>query len=264
MKITHYLYNSFLIETDNKKIAIDPGGLMFYYFRFTSLIPRTEWADITHVLVTHGDPDHFWHADRILEASGAPLICNGNMFREVGGQQLMLGPRSKGLAFTTAVENSHTLAVDKTLELDGMSVTGLKATHGPLSFKIGPFTKTISPGPKDRIGWGAIGFKIQIEDKTLVNLGDTLLHLDEWRGIKKPDVLMIPIGGRKIPNTMNEEEALEVVKMMKPKWVIPCHYNCPALFSKNYNPADTNWFKAEVEKTGSLCELLGKGQSLKI
>ena len=26
MKITHYLYNTFLIESGDKKIAIDPGG----------------------------------------------------------------------------------------------------------------------------------------------------------------------------------------------------------------------------------------------
>ncbi len=264
MKITHYLYNSFLIETGNKKIAIDPGGLMFYYFRFTSLIPKTEWQDITHILVTHGDPDHFWHADRMLEASGAPIICNKSMFREVDGQQRMLGPRSKGLAFTTKVENSHRIKVGETIELDNMSVTGLMATHGPLSLNLGPFTKMIRPGPEERIGWGALGFKIELEGKTLVNLGDTLLHLDEWKSLDQPDVLMIPIGGKKIPNTMNEEEALEVVKMTKPKLVIPCHYNCPALFSQSYNPADDIWFKTEVEKLGSRCVLLKKGQSLKI
>lgn len=152
MKITHYLYNAFVIETEDKKLAIDPGGLMFYFFRFSSLIPRTEWADITHVFVTHGDPDHFWHADRMLEASGAPLICNENMFHVVDGQPFMLGPRSKGLTFTTPVKRSHTLKVDETIEVDEMSVTGLKATHGPLSFKVGLFTKTLTPGPEERIG----------------------------------------------------------------------------------------------------------------
>ena len=47
MKITHYLYNAFLIEWADKKIAIDPGALMFYYFKFTTLIPKSEWNDIT-------------------------------------------------------------------------------------------------------------------------------------------------------------------------------------------------------------------------
>ncbi len=59
MKITHSLYNTFLIEEDDKKIAIDPGGLFLYYFRVSSLIPKTEWKGITHLLITHGDPNHY-------------------------------------------------------------------------------------------------------------------------------------------------------------------------------------------------------------
>jgi len=42
---------------------------------------------------------------------------------------------------------------------------------------------------------------------------------------------MIPIGGT-IHNTKDVEEALQVVKLMQPKVVIPCHYNCPLFFSK--------------------------------
>ena len=75
---------------------------------------------------------------------------------------------------------------------------------------------------------------------------------------------MIPIGGRTIPNTMNEKEALEAVRIMKPKVVIPCHYNCPALFSKNYNPADDTMFKREVEKMGIECSIMKYGDSISI
>lgn len=264
MKITHYLYNTFLIESGDKKIAIDPGGLMFYFFRFTTLIPKTEWKDITHIFVTHGDPDHYWHADRVAKVSGAPIICNKTMIREIDGKELMLGPRDKGLAFTKVIEKYHLLTVGETIEIDGMSVTGLMATHGSLTLNIGPFSKTLTPGPEERIGWGAIGFKIHVDGKVLVNLGDTLLHAKEWKSIREPDVLMIPIGGKTNPNTMDEIEALQAIEIMKPKLVIPCHYNCPALFSKSYNPADETYFKSEVEKTGSRCVLLKKGQTIQV
>jgi len=30
-----------------------------------------------------------------------------------------------------------------------------------------------------------------------------------------------------------EEEALQAVRIMRSKLVIPCHYNCPAFFKKN-------------------------------
>ena len=262
MKITHYLYNAFIIQARNKKIVIDPGGLMFYFFRFTTLIPKYEWETITHIFVTHGDPDHYWHADRLAEASNAPIICNKTMIKNVDGKDLILGPRDKGLVFTTEVKKFHTLSVDETIMVDEMSITGLKATHGPLTFKLGPISKTMTPGPEERIGWGAIGFKIQFDEKTIVNLGDTLLHADEWKSISSPDVLMIPIGGGAVHNTMDEREALQAIQIMKPKLVIPCHYNCPAFFSKKYNRADEHEFKKEVEKLGIKCVILHNRDSI--
>jgi glyoxylase-like metal-dependent hydrolase (beta-lactamase superfamily II) len=100
MKITHYLYNAFTIESGDKKLAIDPGALFFYFFRFSPLIPRAEWPGITHIFITHGDPDHYWHADRLASESNAPLVCNSTMLRDIDGVPRLLGPRDKGLAFT--------------------------------------------------------------------------------------------------------------------------------------------------------------------
>jgi len=264
MKITHYLYNTFIIESDNKKIAIDPGALFFYFFRLTTLIPKSEWKDITHIFVTHGDIDHYWHADRVAEVSNAPVICNETMVRNIAGKSLMLGPRDKGVAFTTPFKKLHTILVDETIQLDGMSITGIKTTHGNLKIKLGPFSKTLKPGPEERVGWGAIGFNIKLDGKSIVNLGDTLLHTNEWKTINNPDVLMIPIGGKAIHNTMDEIEALQAVRIMQPKLVIPCHYNCPAFFSKKYNPANDMRFKEEVEKIEAKCVILHKGESIDI
>lgn len=264
MKITHYLYNSFVIESGDKKLAIDPGALFFYWFRFTPLIPVSQWDSITHILVTHGDPDHYWHTDRVARASGAPVICNETMLREINGKTFMLGPRDKGLAFTTLLENVVTLSVGETIEIDGMSITGIKTTHCELVLKLGPFSKTVKPGPEERIEWGAIGFDIKLDGKRIVNLGDTLLHEKEWQAITEPDVLMIPIGGKAIHNTMDVPEALRAVEIMRPKLVIPCHYNCPAFLTKTYNPADAGQFKEQVEKQGAKSAVLLKGDSVEI
>lgn len=264
MKITHYLYNAFLVEDGDKKIAIDPGALFLYFFRMTTLIPKSEWEGITHIFVTHGDPDHYWHADRVAKASGAAVVCNQTMVRSIDGRTLMLGPRSKGLAFTLPMEKLHTISVDETTNVDGITATGLKTTHGDLTLKVGPLSKTVRPGPAERVGWGAIGFSIQLNGRSIINLGDTLLHAAEWAAINSPDVLMIPIGGRAIHNTMDEDEALEAVSIMSPKIVIPCHYNCPAFFTRNYNPADDTYFKTEVEKLGARCIVLGKGESVDV
>jgi len=262
MKIRFFGYNTFLIESGNKKLAIDPGALFFYWLRLTTLIPNSEWGNITHIFITHGDPDHYWHADKVAKASNASVICNKTMARDVDGKTLMLGPRDKGLAFTTEFNNLHTLSVDETIEIDSMSITGIKTTHGELVLKLGPFSKTLKPGANERVGWGAIGFKINLDGKIIINLGDTLLQEKEWQTIIEPDVLMIPIGGKAIHNTMNVEEAVQAINIMRPKLVIPCHYNCPAFFTKKYNPADVELFKQEVEKTESKCAILGAGDSI--
>lgn len=264
MRIKHYLYNAFIIESGSKKIAIDPGGLFLYYFRMTTLIPKSEWKDITHIFVTHGDPDHYWHMDRVAKASNAVVICNKDMAENVNGKTMMLGPRSKGIAFTKEMKNVKSLTVNQSVQLDDMAITGLKAEHGPLTLKIGPIKKTEYPGPKQRVGWGAMGFKIELNGKIIVNLGDTLSHLDDWQTIKDADVLMLPIGGSDAHNTMDVAEALHVVKALKPKVVIPCHYNLPALFTKKYCRADDAMFKTQVNHTGSDCRILEYGDEIEI
>ncbi len=58
---------------------------------------------------------------------------------------------------------------------------------------------------------------------------------------------------------MNEEEALEAVKMMSPKMVIPCHYDCGAFLSRKLNQADADRFKREVEKMDIECIIMQYG-----
>ncbi len=264
MKITHYLYNTFLVEAAGKKLAIDPGGLFFYFFRFTTLIPEEEWPDITHIFVTHGDPDHYWHADRVAQASGAHVVCHRAMARMEGGQQRLLGPRSKGLTFDTEIANVHLVDVGDQVDVDGVGVNAFQTTHGPLLVQVGPFRTVKTPGPGERIGWGSIGYCITLAGKQIVNLGDSLLHTTEWASIRHPDVLMIPIAGGPNHSTMNEREALEAVESLQPKLVIPCHYNMPALFNRCYNPAEDEMFRAGVEQLGADCAILRAGDSLHV
>ena len=88
--------------------------------------------------------------------------------------------------------------------------------------------------------------------------------LNDWQSIKDADVLMIPIGGKEAHNTMDETEALQVVKELRPKIVIPCHYNLPALFTKEYCKADEAMFKAEVEKLGTDCRIMKYGDAIAV
>jgi L-ascorbate metabolism protein UlaG (beta-lactamase superfamily) len=63
---------------------------------------------------------------------------------------------------------------------------------------------------------------------------------------------------------MDVAEALEAVKLIAPKMVIPCHYNVPFLWIKNLAPADDKLFKREVEKLGIECNIMQYGDELEI
>lgn len=290
MKIRHFLYNAFLVENDGIKVAIDPGQNVSI-FKLNSLIPKSEWKGVTHVMVTHGDPDHFDYAIPMAKETNAAVICGEALRDDFSSEK---------------IKDVHPLKVGGVVNFNNLKVEGLIAKHGPLPVKfffgLIQMTNEVAQGSqggkqvyfgplkifeskknmqvysrgtikllfglitlvKENINFarGSIGFKIAIGDKTLVNLGDTMLQ-KEWQGLK-PDVLMIPIGGRVINNTMNEKEALEAVRLIEPKIVIPCHYNCDFLWRKNINPADDQMFKTEVEKTGAKCVILRSGESINL
>ncbi len=260
MKIKHFWYNSFIIQNDKVKIAIDPGQNL-WLFSLGSLIPKSEWSSITHILVTHGDPDHHWNTDRVAEASGAPVICGKDLVETMGSETLLLAPRGRGVKYNTRLEKVYPLGVGEAVTLDGVRIEGLKAVHGPIVIPILGLRLKQRPGPGERVGLGAIGFKINIDDKAIINLGDSLLQ-QEWKGLQ-PDLLMIPIGGLGGNVwTMDVTEALEAVKLISPKKVVPCHYNASFLWIKNAAPADAEMFKREVEKMGIECTIMKYGDEI--
>ncbi|MCC2615011.1 MBL fold metallo-hydrolase [Aestuariibacter halophilus] len=262
MKIRHFLYNSFLIENSNNKIAIDPGQNL-WIFNLSSLIPKAEWKNITHILITHGDPDHYWQADRVAQASHAPVVCGKDLAKVEGGETLLVNPRGRGLTSWVPFKNVHPLDIGESVSLGDVQIEALKTVHGPISVPILCFKIKQQPGPGERVGIGSVGFKITVDGKTIVNLGDSVLQT-EWAGLK-PDVLMLPIGGPGNNTwTMDVYDALEAVKIIAPKKVIPCHYNVAFFWIKNIACADDQLFKREVEKLGIECSIMRYGDEIEV
>ncbi|MFC1964514.1 hypothetical protein ACFLWG_00705 [Chloroflexota bacterium] len=61
---------------------------------------------------------------------------------------------------------------------------------------------------------------------------------------------------------MGEKEALEAVKLISPKKVIPTHYNVGFLWQRNVNPTDDEMFRREVEKMGIECTIMKYGDEI--
>ena len=60
------------------------------------------------------------------------------MVKEINSKRLLLGPRERGLVFTTEIKNLHTIVPSETINVNGVEITGIQTAHGPLKFKIGP------------------------------------------------------------------------------------------------------------------------------
>jgi L-ascorbate metabolism protein UlaG (beta-lactamase superfamily) len=130
LKIRYFLYNSFLIENGSNKIAIDPGQY-FSIFNFTSLIPKADWKSITHILITHGDPDHHRQSDRVAKASNAPVVCGKDLARVEDGKTLLVDPRGKELTSWVPFAKAHPLDIGESVTLYETSNTLSKAVAIP-------------------------------------------------------------------------------------------------------------------------------------
>ena len=71
-------------------------------------------------------------------------------------------------------------------------------------------------------------FRFDAEGMSLVHLGDLghLLTDQQVKTIGNPDILLVPVGGK---FTIDAAEAVKVVNQLKPKIVVPMHYNTPHL-----------------------------------
>jgi L-ascorbate metabolism protein UlaG (beta-lactamase superfamily) len=84
------------------------------------------------------------------------------------------------------------------------------------------------------------GYVIEFGNKKIYHPGDT--YLDGIKPLGKINIFFVPIGGY---YTMNVEEALEALEIIKPDLAIPMHFNT---FSQiETNPED---FKTNAEKSG--------------
>lgn len=102
-------------------------------------------------------------------------------------------------------------------------------------------------------GFG-LGFVVELNKKKLYFAGDSDF-IPEMKGIKA-DIALVPVGGI---YTMNVEEAVEAVKVIRPKIAIPMHYG-----SIVGSRADADDFKIKAEKAGVKVVVLDKDGELEI
>jgi len=211
MNITYLGHAGFLLEGKGGRIAIDP---LLTGNPHPAMQPEDVKADL--ILITHGHGDHMSDAAMLAKLSGGTVVGNyeiANYHREALGV------------------NSHGMHLGGSYDFGWVRVKMTLAFHGS-SMNLYPAVYMGNPG----------GYLIFMDGLTVYHAGDTGLFGDmELIGRRHPiDVALLPIGDN---FTMGPEDALEAVKMLKPKKVIPMHYNTWDIIAQ-----DPEEFKSMVEK----------------
>ncbi|NLG85674.1 MAG: metal-dependent hydrolase [Firmicutes bacterium] len=181
---------------------------------------KPEEVHPTHILVSHAHNDHLGDTKAIAKANGAKVYSTFDICQSL---------QAEGISF----EGGN---IGGKIPADFGSVKLVPAIH--------------SSGVPGGI---ACGFVINIAGKNIYFAGDTALFGDMALLAKENiDIALLPIGDY---FTMGPEDAAEAVRLIKPKHVIPMHYNTFPPITQ-----DPQQFKKLVEsKTDAKVTILDPG-----
>jgi L-ascorbate metabolism protein UlaG (beta-lactamase superfamily) len=144
------------------------------------------------ILVTHAHGDHLGDAVELSKRYGAPIVCMYDIAQHLKGVHVY------GMNYGPA-------------NIEGVDIVMVPAWHS-------------SSINGQEIGNPA-GYIVKMDGKTVYHAGDTFVFGDMalFNELYGPiDVALLPIGGY---FTMGPREAAKAVELLKPKIVVPMHYN---------------------------------------
>lgn len=227
VKITWLGHSAFLFEAETK-LLIDP------FISGNPLAPCSpEELNPDIIAVTHGHRDHLGDTIEIGKRTGCRIISVHEVANYVKSKGVFAEGMGKG----------------GTVNVEGIKLTMTEALH----------SSSIDASGFSFDGGSPAGFIIRINGHSIYHAGDTGVFGDmqligELYG---PELALLPIGDR---FTMGIKEAIKAVKLIRPKIVVPMHYNTFDVISQN--PLE---FKQAVEsKTNTKVIIMQPGQSIEL
>lgn len=189
--ITWHGHATFSLAVNDHNIVIDP------FFAGNNPVAKTAVADVAadFILQTHGHGDHIADTVALAKRTGAQVIANFEICTWINKQ---------------GHENTHAMNTGGGFDFPFGRVKMTPALHS-------------SGLPDGTYGGDPGGFVIKADGKKLYIAGDTALFSDlALIGRLGLDLAVLPIGDN---FTMGPDDSLLAINYLKPKIVIPCHYN---------------------------------------
>ncbi len=208
----------------SKRILIDP-----FLTGNPKAAAKPEELEADLILITHAHGDHIGDAVAIAQRTGAKIVAMYDIAN-------YLVENSKGIT-TIGMNYGPT-------EVDGVKIVQVPAWHS-------------SSDGKYSIG-NACGYIVELDGVKVYHAGDTFVFKDMelFAELYGPiDLALLPIGGH---FTMGPREAAKAVELLKPKKVVPMHYNTWPPIS-----ADPEEFKRLVGDRAEVI-ILEPGESLEL
>ena len=228
MTITYYGHSTHQIDLASTSLLFDPF-ISGNPFCEGVLTPDEVSPDV--LLLTHAHGDHYGDTEAIIERVKPLVVAQYDVVTYIQNK--------------TGHENIHPMNTGGAWDFDWGRLTNTYARHS-------------SSFPDGSYGGLAGGFILEAEGKTVYNTGDTCRFAEmAWTGEQHNiDLLLLPIGD---DFTMGPEEAVEAAKMLKPKLVVPLHYN-----TFPYIKTDPEAFADAIRREGMEARVLAPGESFEL
>jgi L-ascorbate metabolism protein UlaG (beta-lactamase superfamily) len=222
MKLTYLGHSAVSLRAAGHEVLIDP-----YLTGNPAAVHGPDSFDPSHVILTHAHGDHLGDTEAIARRCGAQVVSS---------PEIVAYLRRSGV------------------EGRGLNVGG----GGDFAFGRVTFTPAWHSNsfPDGTYGGMPMGVIVEADGVTIYHAGDTALFSDmaliARRGI---DVALLPIGDT---FTMGPDDALEAVRLIAPRIVVPIHYGTfeaieqdAAAFARSASAID-----------GVTCHVLAPGEAL--